>query len=89
MSFCSLTRNRKIFRGVVEYATSINVSLHKFMLHGHGGLIYTKKLQRFNQSFQQARKNAVLWSDGDVTILLLKSFKTCLPVRVALRVLCV
>lgn len=66
---CWIDQRHRPPAGVVEYATSINVSLHKFMLHGHGGLIYTKKLQRFNQSFQQARKNAVLWSDEGEPVL--------------------
>ncbi|WKY02377.1 hypothetical protein Q1695_015990 [Nippostrongylus brasiliensis] len=49
-------------RAVLEYATSINVSLHKFMLHGNGDLIYTKEMPMLSRAFQSCQESIKIWN---------------------------
>ncbi|VDL75004.1 unnamed protein product [Nippostrongylus brasiliensis] len=61
---CWIVDRHRPAGAVLEYATSINVSLHKFMLHGNGDLIYTKEMPMLSRAFQSCQESIKIWNEG-------------------------
>ncbi|KAK5985134.1 hypothetical protein GCK32_012340, partial [Trichostrongylus colubriformis] len=53
---------------VLDYATSINVSLHKFLVHGNGDIVWTKECRIFREIFDVCQEGIKFWHEGRAVI---------------------